>query len=123
VSNVEALRLCLWKQHIFLNLLAFIVREISTFIRTYRQTDMARSTRLLILIRNINIYILYGQKRFLLPVTYFLTNLVLPFTLRVTGINFCDLLFKFNPNHRIIELQKMYKILKPDIREFSNFIC
>jgi len=25
-------------------------------------------------------------KRFLLPVTYFLTNLVYPFTLRVTGI-------------------------------------
>jgi len=45
---------------------------------------MARSTRLVILIKNI--YTLWGQKRFLLPVTYFPTNLVYPFTLRVTGI-------------------------------------
>jgi len=45
---------------------------------------MARSTRLLILIKNI--YTLWGRKRFLLPVTYFPTNLVYPFTLRVTGI-------------------------------------
>jgi len=41
---------------------------------------MARSTRLVILIKNI--YTL----RFLLPVAYFPTNLVYPFTLRVTGI-------------------------------------
>jgi len=53
--------------------------------RTDRQTDMARSTRLVILI--MNIYTLWGRKRFLLPVTYFPTNLVYPFTLRVTGIN------------------------------------
>jgi len=33
-----------------------------------------------------NIYTLWGRKRFLMPVTYFLTNLVYPFTLRVTGI-------------------------------------
>jgi len=45
---------------------------------------MARSTRLMILIKNI--YTLWGRKRFLLPVTYFPTNLVYPFTLRVTGI-------------------------------------
>jgi len=45
---------------------------------------MARSTRLVILIKNI--YTLWGRKRFLLPVTYFPTNLVYPFTLRVTGI-------------------------------------
>jgi len=45
---------------------------------------MARSTRLVILIKNI--YTLWGRKRFLLPVTYFSTNLVYPFTLRVTGI-------------------------------------
>jgi len=33
------------------------------------------------------IYIFYGvENRFLLPVTYFPTNLVYPFTLRVTGI-------------------------------------
>jgi len=45
---------------------------------------MARSTRLVVLIKNI--YTLWGRKRFLLPVTYFPTNLVSPFTLRVTGI-------------------------------------
>jgi len=67
-----------------LNSLAPIVSEISAFIRTDRQTDMARSTRLVILIKNI--YTLWGRKRFLLPVTYFPTNLVYPFTLRVTGI-------------------------------------
>jgi len=48
------------------------------------QADMARSTRLVILIKNI--YALWGRKRFRLPVTYFPTNLVYPFTLRVTGI-------------------------------------
>jgi len=52
--------------------------------RTDGQTDMARSTRLVILIKNI--YTVWGRKRFLLPVTYFPTNLVYPFTLRVTGI-------------------------------------
>jgi len=45
---------------------------------------MARSTRLVILIKNI--YTLWGRKRFLVPLTYFPTNLVYPFTLRVTGI-------------------------------------
>jgi len=45
---------------------------------------MARSTRLVILTKNIDT--LWGRKRFLLPVTYFPTNLVYPFTLRVTGI-------------------------------------
>jgi len=45
---------------------------------------MARSTRLVILIKNI--YTLWGRKRFLLPLTYFPTNLEDPFTLRVTGI-------------------------------------
>jgi len=52
--------------------------------RTDGQTDMARSTRLVILIKNI--YTLWGRKRFLLPVTYFPSNQVYPFTLRVTGI-------------------------------------
>jgi len=51
---------------------------------TDRQTDMARSTRLVILIKNI--YTLWVRNIFLLPVTYFPTNLVYPFTLRVTGI-------------------------------------
>jgi len=41
-------------------------------------TDMAKSTRLLILIKNI--YTLYSRKRFLLPVTYFSSNLEYPFT-------------------------------------------
>jgi len=45
---------------------------------------MARSTRLVILIKNI--YTLWGRKHFFLPVIYFPTNLVYPFTLRVTGI-------------------------------------
>jgi len=52
--------------------------------QTDGQTDMARSTRLVILIKNI--YTLWDRKRFLLPVTYFPTNLVYPLTLRVTGI-------------------------------------
>jgi len=67
-----------------LNSLALIVSEISAFIRTDRQTDMARSTRLVILIKNV--YTLWGRKSYLLPFTYFPTNLVYPFTLRVTGI-------------------------------------
>jgi len=54
--------------------------------RTDAQTDMARSTLLVILIKNIRVYTLWGRKRFLLYVTYFPTNLVYPFTLRVTGI-------------------------------------
>jgi len=45
---------------------------------------MARSIRLVILIKNI--YTLLGRKSFLLLVTHFPTNLVYPFTLRVTGI-------------------------------------
>jgi len=52
--------------------------------RSYGQTDMARSTQLVIL--NKNLYTLWGRKRFRLPVTYFLTNLVYPFTQRVAGI-------------------------------------
>jgi len=62
------------------NSLALIVSNISAFIRT----DMARSTRLVILIKII--YTLWGRKRILLPVTYLPTNLVYPFTLRITGI-------------------------------------
>jgi len=61
-----------------LNSLALIVSEISAFTG---ETDMVRSTRIVILIKNI--YTLWGRKRFLLPVP---TNLVYPFTLRVTGI-------------------------------------
>jgi len=47
--------------------------------QTDGQTDMARSTRLVILIKEI--YTLWGRKRFLLPVTYFPTNLVYTFCL------------------------------------------
>jgi len=72
------------------NSLALIVSD------TDRQTDMARSTRLVILIKNI--YSLWGRKRFLLPVTYFPTNLVYPFTLRVTGINTLMKRLKSDPN-------------------------
>jgi len=61
-----------------LNSLALIVSEISAFIRTEKQTDRR------ILIKNI--YTLWGRIRFLMPVTYFPTDLVYPFTLRVTGI-------------------------------------
>jgi len=35
------------------NFLAFVVFEISAFIRTDRQSDMARATRLVILVKNI----------------------------------------------------------------------
>jgi len=66
------------------SIVACIVSEISAFIQTYGQADMARSTRLVILIKNV--YTLWGLKRFLLPATYFPSNLVYPFTLRVTGI-------------------------------------
>jgi len=67
-----------------LNRLDIIVFEILAFIRTDRQTDMARSTRLVILINNL--YTLWGRKRCLLPVTYFPTTLLYHFTLRETGI-------------------------------------
>jgi len=67
-----------------LNSLALIVSEISAFIRTDGHTDMARSTRLVILIKNI--YTLWGRQRFLLPLTSYPTNQVFPFTLRVTSI-------------------------------------
>jgi len=49
----------------------------------------ARSTRLVILIKNI--YTLWGRKRFLLPVTYFPTNLVYNliklFNLKLTSLH------------------------------------
>jgi len=63
------------------NIIAFILFQISAFIRTDWQTDLAISTRLVILIKYI--YTLRDRKRFLLTVTYFPTN---PFTLRVTDI-------------------------------------
>jgi len=70
------------------SIVALIVSEISAFLRTDGQTDIARSTRLVILIKNI--YTLWGRKRFLLSVTYFLMNLVYPFTLRERGIKMAD---------------------------------
>jgi len=71
------------------SIVACIVSEISAFIRTDGETDMARSSRLVILIKNI--HTLWGRKRFLLPVTYFPTNLVYPFTVRINTIKECDL--------------------------------
>jgi len=53
-------------------------------VETDGQTDMARSTRVGILIKNI--YTLWGRKCFPLPITYFPRNVVHPFTPRVTGI-------------------------------------
>jgi len=61
------------------NILALIVSEISAVIRTDGQTDMARSTRLVILFKKM--YTLWGRKRFLLHETYFSTNLVYHFKL------------------------------------------
>jgi len=63
-----------------LYLLAFIVPETSTFIRTdgHGQIDSAVDP---------DLYTLYSRKRFLLPVTYFSTNVVYPFTLEIMGIN------------------------------------
>jgi len=43
-----------------------------------------RSTRLVMLFKNI--YSLWGRKCFLLPPTYFSTNIGYPFSVRVTGI-------------------------------------
>ncbi|SPP78901.1 Hypothetical predicted protein, partial [Drosophila guanche] len=59
--------------------------------RTDGQTDMALSTRLLMLIKNI--YTLWGRKRFLLCVTYNRNSLQIQytlFTLRVPGIKIAD---------------------------------
>jgi len=53
---------------------------------------MARSTRLVVLIKNI--YNLWGRKHFFLPVTYFPMNIVYPFILRVTGITTVDVEIK-----------------------------
>jgi len=52
-----------------------------------------------------NIYTSYSRKRFLLPVAYFSTNLVYPFTQRVTGIKSTDKSIKEigNGNARISE--------------------
>jgi len=69
---------------------------------------MARSTRLVILIKNI--YTLWGRKRFLLPVTYFPTNLVYPFTLRVTGIKI---------HH---EPLSNYEIVKTDLEDRQKIV-
>jgi len=58
----------------YFNFLAFIDSEISAFIRTDGQKDTARSTRLVILIKNIHIYTYWDKERIHLPVTYFLSN-------------------------------------------------
>jgi len=69
------------------SIVAPIVSQISALIRTDGQTVDGHGC-----IDSANdpdqeyIYSLWGRKHFLLPVTYFPTNLVYPFTLRVTGI-------------------------------------
>jgi len=60
------------------SIVALIVSEISALIRTEGQTDMARSTRLVVLIKNI----LYMVRH---AVTYFPTYIEYRFTLRVMG--------------------------------------
>jgi len=60
-------------------IVACIVSEILAFMRTDGQTDGrtdGQTDMVLILILIKNIYTLWGRKRFLLPVTYFPTNLV-----------------------------------------------
>jgi len=68
----------------FLNLPAFLFPALSTFIRAdgHSQIDLTVDPD------QESMYILYtyGRKPFLLPVLYFSTNLVYPFTLKVKGI-------------------------------------
>jgi len=64
--------------------------------QTDGQTHMARSTRLVILVKNI-----YTSHYILLPVTYFLKNLVYPFILRVTGI--FNLIINLNKNIQMLK--------------------
>jgi len=68
----ESQRICMLSP----NIPAFIVSEISAYIRTDGH----------ILIKNIYTRILWGRKRFILSFTYFPTNLVYTFILRVKGI-------------------------------------
>jgi len=63
-----------------LNLIALIVPELSTFMRT----DMANSTRLLIGSRIYILYVIRNRSFGLLPI--FLANPVYPFSLRVAGL-------------------------------------
>jgi len=99
-----------------LNSLALRALEVSAFIRTDGQTDMARSTRLVILIKNM--YTLWGRKRFLLPVTYFPTNLVYPFTIRVTGIK--RIVWQKLLKIKIIKIEKRSKTIPPEFYYLLN---
>jgi len=74
------------------------------------QTDMARSTRLVILIKNI--YTLWGRKRLFLPVTYFPTNLVYPFTLRVKGKKIQKIIFSIvkDTTQLVILIKNIYTL-------------
>jgi len=89
------------------------------------QTDMARSTQLVILIKNI--YTLWGRKPFLLPVTYFPTSLVYPFTLRVTGINTEAIIcFIYFPDPTFILPAKYIRLLgkfQPDSFKSERLVC
>jgi len=75
---------------------------------------MTRSTRLVILIKNI--YTLWGRK-FPLPVTYFPTNLVYPFTLRVTGIK-----SGLSTNVKYIKVMEFMEHKQGQNKYFSDYI-
>jgi len=79
---------------------------------------MARSTWLVILIKNI--YTLWGRKRFLLPVTYFPKNLVYPFTLRVTSIKMWNASIHV-PNRQHILVHKFFVFLSQQRASFKAF--
>jgi len=70
---------------------------------------MVRSDRLEIPIKNI--YTLWGRKRFFLTVIYFPTNLVSPFTLRVTGINIYSDLMGFQ--YLFVYIQTSVAVFEP----------
>jgi len=80
---------------------------------------MARSTRLVILIKNI--YTLWSRKRFLLPVTYLPTNLVYPFTLRVTGIKIQikDIVIRSG----WFRLIYYFRLISPDSFKTKRLVC
>jgi len=70
------------------NFLAFKVYDISAFIRTDRQTGMARIESASDADQE------WVWRRFILPVIYFPTSLVYPYVLRVTYVNLYRILVK-----------------------------
>jgi len=81
----------------YFNFLAFIDSEISAFIRTDGQKDTARSTRLVILIKNIHMYIYVTKDKelILLPATYILSvEYNIPFYSTSNGYTKCKIVVK-----------------------------